>query len=188
MKFGILGGTFDPVHAGHLYMALAARRQLRLDRVIFVPGYAPPHKAGRGCAADMRQRMAMLRTAIAAFPWALISGYEARSGRIVYTVETVGYLRERFGRGNRYFLLIGSDWAGRIRTWKDYPGLARQVSIVACPRSAGTRGRSLLRTPPLPVSSTEIRKRISLGQDISSMVPANVGDYILKHRLYRRKR
>ncbi|MEW6427045.1 MAG: nicotinate-nucleotide adenylyltransferase [Thermodesulfobacteriota bacterium] len=210
-RIGLFGGTFDPVHNGHLAVAEAAAAALALDLLIFMPAAIPPHKDS---PSSLDHRLAMLRLAVADNPLYTVSDLEARRAGPSYTVVTLTELRRQFGREKDFFFIMGADAFAEISTWKEYDRLLDYASLVVAHRPAeaamaeleeGVRrffpqlaregaevwrhpsGNRLLflHLPPVPVSSTEVRKLAAAGDSLAGMIPAAVIRYIHDHRLYR---
>ena len=193
MRIGVLGGTFDPVHRGHLHLARQAQRKLSLDRVFFIPAYLPPHKEEKrheiSPAAD---RLAMLRQALAQDSSFKISLLELRKKRKVYTVETLARLRRRFPRKTEFFLLTGADNLEILDHWKDLKRIFSLCRFVVAARP-GFQKRSApgeilwLAMPPCRISSTAIRRRVREGQKVSHLLPPGIAALIRKRKLYQPK-
>ncbi len=186
MRLGIFGGTFNPIHLGHLILAETARETLALDRVLFVPAARPPHKPAPdllGGAARMR----LLRLATRGHPAFQASDVELRRAGVSYTVDTLRLLRRRFPRST-LFLLVGQDvLAVPWRSWKEIVALS---TIVAARRPGAPTPRRpgpviWLDMPPVAITSSEIRRRIRRGRSIRYLVPEAVARHITRHRLYR---
>jgi nicotinate-nucleotide adenylyltransferase len=193
---GILGGTFDPVHNGHL----AAARQLQgvadLDHVWLMPNATPPHRTAAR-VAPAEDRMRMVELAVASYDGLIPSRMEVDRGGISYTIDTVREL-EREYPGQRFALLIGSDAALQIRSWHDADALLDTASFVIFNRPetalapqtlhelgfAPARSRIVhLDTPA--IAAHQVRDRLARGAPIDDLVPAAVADYIRVHELYR---
>jgi nicotinate-nucleotide adenylyltransferase len=201
-RIGILGGTFDPPHLGHLWLATLAADAIGLDRVLFMPAAQPPHKPGEGMtsAAD---RLLMTRLAIAgddAFELTLIE--MERSGPS-YTIDSVVELRGLYGDEAELFLLMAADSLAQIDTWRQPDELLERIEWVVGPRPGmalpdrsaledrfgGNAARiHLLTGPSLDVSSTAIRERVAAGHAIRYLVPRGVEELIVDRGLYRRER
>ena len=187
--FGILGGTFNPVHRGHLLLAEGALRGLKLDRVLWVPAHLPPHKAV-ACHVSAFDRARMVELAIQGHPGFALSRVELERPPPSYTVDTVDLLRSRFHKAE-WWLLLGSDTAREIPGWRSARRLRRLVRFAAIPRPDDPAGLSvppfvqLLRVQTLPISSSSVRQRVRLGWEIHSCVPAAVARYIEEKGLYR---
>jgi nicotinate-nucleotide adenylyltransferase len=202
VQVGILGGSFDPVHLGHLVVGETARDQLALDRVLFIPAASPPHKLGR-VLASARDRLAMLRLAIRDNPGLDWSDLEIRRGGTSYTLDTLLELRRKLGPAAGLHFLIGADSALELHTWHRARELLDLARFVIIPRPGfdteeldrlrGALGagrvarlkRSLLRSPHLAISSTDLRERVASGRSIRYLVPEPVRRYIERHALYR---
>jgi nicotinate-nucleotide adenylyltransferase len=203
VRLGLLGGSFDPPHLGHLHVARAARDELRLDRLRLVPASQPPHKLGRALAPD-GDRVAMLELLVREEPWLEIDRRELARGGTSFTYDTlVEVLREiDGGRADLYFIL-GSDSLVDLPTWHRAAELVRLATIVTVPRDAKSVQLGLaqirkcvpeaaariadhvLDVEPLPVSSTSIRSRVKAGLPVDELVPASVAAYIARRGLYR---
>jgi len=170
VRIGLLGGTFNPVHYGHLVIAEAARETFRLDRVVFVPAGLPPHK--RAPKTSARHRLAMLRLAVRGNHAFIVSDWEIRQGRVVYTYETLEHFQKTQPRAALYFI-IGSDSLKSLPRWREPRRLRRMCRWVAFPRIDA-------------FASSDIRRRVSRRRSIRYRVPATVERYIQEERLYRR--
>ena len=198
MRLGLLGGTFDPVHRGHLTLAWAGRDELGLDEVLFLPAGQPWRKAGRMIASN-EHRLAMLRRALegeAAFP---VSTLELERPGPSYTVDTLEALRDDRPEDELFFLL-GEDALMDLPNWAR-PQRIMELAMLAVARRADTSPKALeeterrlpglgerviwLKMSAVAVSATEIRERVRGGQPVGDLVPATVEEYIQKQRLYR---
>lgn len=186
MKVGILGGTFDPPHIGHLVGAKRALEQLKLDKVIFVPNNIPPHK--KPPVASAQDRFNMTKLATEGEKYFDVSDYEIKKGGISYTVETV----EHFSKmGYEIYLLIGEDSLYSFHTWKDYKKILELAKIAWFPRINTKKNYSKIpesikiESEILDISSTKIREYVKKGISIRWLVPDKVIDYINKRGLYR---
>ena len=184
MKLGFYGGTFDPIHHGHLILAREAVEKLGLDRLYFIPNAVSPHKTALQSAPGVL-RAEMIRAAIENEPRFDLDDLElARSGAS-YTIDTLLALRERFGPEPKFFYLLGEDNVASLATWRRADELHHLATFVVLCRSE--------RATPLPyvtlerridISATEIRKRIANGQSIRYLVPDKVHDLIIQNALY----
>jgi nicotinate-nucleotide adenylyltransferase len=189
VRVGLLGGTFDPIHLGHLRAAENAREALSLDRVVFVPARTPPH--GKGPLASALDRFAMVALGISGQPAFFLSDIELRRDGPSYTVDTVDEWR-RQRQEDSLFLVVGSDTFPEMSSWKDCDRLFSLCSVAVTPRpGAGDvtppQGRVLYERvdgPSLPVSSTDVRRRVASGLSVRYMVPDGVADYVRKQGLY----
>jgi len=187
-RVGIFGGSFDPVHLGHLVLAESAMEQLDLDRVLFIPASISPFKQDRPPGASPEQRLGMLRAAIAHESRFEIDGRELHREGPSYTIDTV---RELLGDypGVRFILLIGSDNLPDLPHWRDAKELQNIVDIAILDRGGD---EALVAQSGFPVvrrridlSSTEIRERLASGLSVRQMLPAGVYDLIMSEHPYR---
>lgn len=188
-KIGLFGGTFDPVHLGHLLMARAAMEQMGLDKVIFIPSCVPPHKKTPTLfTAD--DRMKMVRMAIKGIAEFEVSDFEINKGGKSYSVDTVRHFCELSGSLDKMFFIVGGDAIKHLDTWKDVDILKSMCSFVSVNRPGYPRGQETLKYHEvtmngIEMSSTEIRKRILSGKSIQFLVPDKVLGYIKRHHLYK---
>ncbi len=189
MKIGILGGSFDPVHLGHLLVARAAREELGLDKVCFVPAAQSPFKPGMP-PAPAPERLRLLRLALAGETSSEIDDLELQRGGVSYTVDTLRHYAEKFP-GAELFYLIGADQTGLLPQWREAAELARLAQFVVAPRPgegapalpAPFRGHAL-RGFPMVVSSSQIRARVKAGLPVTLLTPPAVAEAIANNRLY----
>jgi nicotinate-nucleotide adenylyltransferase len=189
---GILGGTFDPIHYGHLAIAEEARERFGLARVLFMPTGAPPHKPTGRAGAEHRYAMTVLATADN--PAFAVSRLEIDRPGLSYTVDTLRALHEEYP-GAELYMIIGADMALEFHTWRDPEGILAQATVVAATRpgwdlsrlaSLPTAGRILpMDAPGLYLSSTALRARIAEGRSLRYLTPPPVAAYIREHGLYR---
>lgn len=194
-RLGIMGGTFDPVHHGHLTAAAEAHHQLGLDEVVFVPTGRPWQKPEG--VSDPEDRYLMTVLATASNPAFTVSRIEIDHPGPTYTVDTLRRLRAQEPPGTGLFFIVGADAAAQLATWKDpaelfdlaelvvtsRPGADLSGLVRAVPRAAG-RIRTL-QIPELAISSTELRTRVAAGAPIGYLTPEPVAAYIAKRGLYR---
>lgn len=189
MKIGILGGTFNPVHIGHLILAEEARETLGLDKVIFVPAHLAPHKDNIE-TAPAKERYKMISLAIKSNPFFSVSDIEIKRKGISYTIDTVREFRKEFPRGDLFFI-SGSDLLKYLNEWKDLNEVIRMVRFVVATRP----GYALDKLPDyikrvairaVDVSAFEIRKCIAEGRSFRYLVPEVVYEYIEKKKLYKK--
>jgi nicotinate-nucleotide adenylyltransferase len=189
MKLGLFGGSFDPVHLGHLLVAQAAVEELGLDRLFFIPTAQSPFKP-QNHAAPAAARLQWLRLALVGKIHCEVDEQEIRRGGVSYTIETLREYIKRFPDA-QVFYLIGADNAPKLDEWREAGELARLAEFVAIPRPGRTaanfpapfRGR-MLRGFPLGVSSSEIRTRVKTGLTIDHLLPPSVAEAVQNSRLY----
>ena len=191
-RVGVFGGSFDPVHAGHLIMAESVADRLRLDEVVFVPAYRPAHKRHRAIAS-FRHRTSMLRTAIRGNPRFGISTVEGARGGVSFTVDT---LESMSRKGTSLYFIMGEDSLAEFHTWHDPDRIVRLARLAVVPRGttvrraaprlrAAWRKRVVLLDPPrIDISSTEIRRLLRSGKSVRYCVPDRVLSFIRRHGLY----
>ncbi len=197
LRLGVLGGTFDPVHLGHLILAEAAREQLALARVLFVPAGQPWRKAGRSIASA-EDRLAMLRLSVEGNPAFEVSTLELERAGPTYTVDTLEMLREMHGGAELYFVM-GVDALLDLPNWHEpqrilelaTPAVARRPgqpdqAAPAEERMAGLSRRLVwLEMPLIEISASGVRERVRRGLSIRYLVPEGVAVYIRERGLYR---
>ncbi len=169
-KIGILGGSFNPIHCGHLFMARAAMEGIGLDRVIFVPANCSLHKTDRDLA-PARHRLAMARLAVRGQKNFIVSDVEIECGGVSYTVNTARYFRRRYPK-DQLFFIIGEDSIKGLWDWKNIDEILNILSFIAVNRQW------------CPVSSSQIRLRLSRQQGIQGLTPPAVIGYIRQKGLY----
>jgi nicotinate-nucleotide adenylyltransferase len=199
-RIGIFGGTFDPPHIGHLWLAALAAETVRLDRVLFMPASQPPHKRRRGMtgAAD---RLLMTRLAIEGDPLFELTAIEMERAGPSYTVDSIAELERLYGEGDRLFLIMAADSLAQIDTWRDPDLLLESTEWIVGPRpgtdlpAAGALEDRfgpaasrihLLDGPALDLSSSDLRRRVAAGNTIRYLVPRRVEELITARGLYRR--
>jgi nicotinate-nucleotide adenylyltransferase len=189
MKIGLYGGSFDPVHLGHLLVACAAVEEAGLDRLVFIPASRSPFKP-QGEPTPGRHRLQLLRLALAGRPGFEVDDQEIRRGGVSYSIDTVRSYGERFPGGSLFYL-VGEDHVSKLPQWREADELARRVEFVVIPRPGHAalalpppfRGRAL-QGYPLGVSSSQIRERVRFGLPYDFLVPEAVAEAIEKNRLY----
>lgn len=189
MKIGIYGGSFDPVHYGHLLVAQAAMEELGLDKLFFVPAAKSPFKTGTDLA-PANARLQLLRLALAGKTHYEVDDREIQRGGISYTVDTLGSFAKQFPTAE-IFYLIGADNAAKLNEWREPAELAKLAQFVAVPRPGGAaavfpapfRGRTL-KGFAFGVSSTEVRARAKAGLPLDGLVPPAVAEAIRDAKLY----
>jgi nicotinate-nucleotide adenylyltransferase len=197
MRVGVFGGTFDPIHMGHLVSAEEARVKLELERVVFVPARLPPHKLDQ-VVSPVEHRLTMLELAIASNPHFAVSRVDVDRFGPSYTVDTIELLRDEWGSGIEVYFIMGSDSLLDILTWHNPRRLIRLCRFAVVSRPGyqvdldeldallpGVASRvQILNAPELAISSTDIQRRVREGMSIKYQVPEAVEDYIYQHKLY----
>ena len=188
-RIGLFGGSFDPVHLGHLLVAQAAREELALTRLFFIPAAQSPFKPNRQPTAP-GERLRLLHLALAGREWCEIDDQEIKRGGISFTIDTVRNYAERFAQAELFYL-IGADHVAQLPKWREASELARRARFVVIPRPGRAEAPlpdpfigQMLRGFPLAVSSSEIRARIKAGLPLEPLIPAAVAEAIRNNRLY----
>jgi len=212
MRVGLFGGSFNPIHFGHLRSAEEDRETLSLDLVYFIPAASPPHKT-EGDLAPADHRLAMVRLATKGNRHFMASDVEVRRTGRSYTIETVKYFLATLRQPATLYLLMGADQFSELETWKDYEEMVSLCNIAVHTRltenetedtklSLAALARfgysptdnhyvhssghtlSFVETTLLPISATAIRRKIQRGQSINYLAPSDVVDYVQRHALY----
>jgi nicotinate-nucleotide adenylyltransferase len=201
-RIGLMGGTFDPIHYGHLVIAEEVRIALDLAEMIFIPTGQPPHKPGR-VITPAGQRLAMLELAIASNPHFIISLIEMDRPGLSYMVDTLRLLRAQMGTDVELSFVIGWDSLEELHTWHDPQGILAQLDTLVAVGRPGymdeggyndtqletrlpgiSQRLHVVQAPRLSISSTDLRQRIAQGKPIKYQVPEAVEQYIFTHGLY----
>lgn len=197
MRIGVLGGTFDPPHIGHLVIAEEARQELGLAKVYFVPAREPPHKKGEPIS-PMSDRVAMLRLALAENPFFVLSLVEADRPGPSYTVDTVRQLYGEFPPATELFFVLGMDSLAALPSWHEPKRIIEYCTLAVLRRPGysadldslerqipGLKSKVVfIPAPELEISSSDLQARVRAGLSIQYMVPDCVAEYILDHHLY----
>jgi nicotinate-nucleotide adenylyltransferase len=216
-RAGLFGGTFDPIHLGHLRAAEEIREELSLDRIIFIPASIPPHKH-KTHITPPRHRLEMLKLAISENPSFEICNYELKKKTMSYTVDTLRYMNTTYPDSEFYFI-VGNELFSEIETWKEYKELFKLSNFTVITRPGYSEGNSeklllalkndfsyykrkdnvisyreknskiiaFTKIRGLEISSTEIRQYAMSGKSIKYLVPSAVENYILGNNIYRRE-
>ncbi|MGD9142269.1 MAG: nicotinate-nucleotide adenylyltransferase [Dehalococcoidia bacterium] len=200
MNIGILGGTFDPVHNGHLEIVREVKESFVLDRVLFVPAGQSPFKVDYD-VTPAEQRLEMLRLALRNYPEYVISTIEVERPGISYTVDTLAELRRQYDADDELYFILGWDSLEKFGDWREPARIIELTTLVAVPRPGcprpdpgeleksvpGISSRVVfLEKPEIDISSTAIREMVAQEQSIDHMVPQPAAEYIKKQTLYRK--
>lgn len=199
-RLGIFGGTFDPIHMGHLLVAEMARQECDLDKVLFIPAANPPHKSDKHVSPP-NYRFEMTELAIKSNPYFQISDIELKRQGKSYTIDTLKYLRKIYSEECEFWMIVGGDSFRELDTWRNAKELIKlcnfavymrpHVSIDTCKIQAekihGQANSRVLfvEAPMIDISSTDIRDRVAQGKSIRYMVPDAVRKYIIEKRLFK---
>lgn len=198
MKIGIMGGTFDPIHFGHLATAEAVRESFMLDEILFIPAARPPHKRGRN-VTDEKHRLTMTILATRSNKFFKVSDMELKRTGLSYTLDTMNELYKTFGNSTELFFIIGADSLADLSKWHEARELVEKCHFIATTRQGvdvdfsavenyfGAIAKEHIHrvtTPGLEISSTDIREKVRLGRSIKYLVPEVVEEYILREELY----
>jgi nicotinate-nucleotide adenylyltransferase len=216
MRIGLFGGTFDPIHWGHLRSAEEVREAFDLDRVFFIPASVPPHKRGK-TRTPARDRLEMVRLAVAENPRFTVSTVEIARRGVSYSIDTIRHFTETECKGGSLYFIIGLDAFAEIGTWKDFEGIFPLCNFIVTSRpgngyASPLRGTSIavrrlfcydfkrriythrcgtslhfLKLTDFAVSASDIRERERHGKSIRYLVPPSVEAYIKNHGLYKKK-
>ena len=196
VRLGIMGGTFNPIHLGHLMIAEEARQVFDLEQVLFIPSYMTPNKEVHGATAQ--QRLEMTRLATADNPYFTVSDLEMHRQGPSYTVDTIHYLQDHYGHRYSFYFISGTDTIQDLHNWNQPEEILRLCHVIGATRPDGTAGidpviesfgdlgKHILRlpVPTMDISSTELRRRLQTGRSVRYMIPPSVLDYIRKNGIY----
>jgi len=189
MRIGILGGTFNPIHIGHLVLAEEAKEKLNLEKVIFVPVYIPPHKKDKEIT-EADDRLKMVSLAIRGNPSFEASTFEIDSKATSYSIETLREFKRKYGEDTKLFFITGADSLGELFSWKGLDEIFKLSQFIVANRP----GYDIANLPkeveavtitPLEISSSQIRRKIKEGKSIRYLVPEAVREYISAKGLYK---
>lgn len=198
MKILIFGGTFNPVHNGHIHMCRAAQDAVCPDMTLIIPTYIPPHKSVESILVGSDDRMQMCRLAFGNLKNTVVSDIEVTAQQKSYTVLTLEKLKKIYD-DSEIFMLCGADMFLTLKTWYRYDELIKLATVCVVPRGDKMNEISdyarfvendggncvIINAPTVDISSTEIRRKIASDEDISELVPNTVDEYIKKHNLFR---
>lgn len=188
MRIGILGGTFNPIHIGHLILAEEAYFKLKLDKLVFVPAFMPPHKEPE-IVINPKHRLEMVKMAIEDNRAFEVSTVEIDAKKKSYSIETLKEFRSVYGEDSQLFFITGSDSLKDLFSWRDINDIFKLSNFIVASRP----GYPLKEVPkevqtvvitPIEVSSEDIRRRVKEERSIRYLVPENVRKYISAHNLY----
>lgn len=195
MNIAILGGTFNPIHLGHIAMAEYVLGNSHMDKICFLPNGKPPHKAG-DIIIDKKHRLEMVKLATKDNPDFYISDYELNQEKNCYTVDTIRYFNAL--DNNKYYFIIGADSLFQLSSWKNAEELKKICSFIICNRDTNKDTQreverlkaegcdiTLTDMPMVDIDSTTIRERVKNNLDIKDFVPEGVAQYIAENSLYR---
>jgi nicotinate-nucleotide adenylyltransferase len=198
VKIGVLGGTFDPVHRGHIMMAEEARKALGLSEVLMVPAGQPMSRTGH-CVTSAADRLAMVRLAAAGRPWLKVSVMEIERPGPSYTVDTIAALIKQYGPADEIYFILGWDSLAQLPTWHEPSRLVSLCRLAAVPRPGhprpdmraleraipGISGKVVfLQRPRVDISASAIREMVSRSEPVEHIIPEQVAAYIKEHGLY----
>ena len=200
-RVGLIGGTFDPIHYGHLVIAEEVRAALNLTEMIFIPAGHPPHKSEQ-LITPAQYRVAMLERAIASNPHFSISLIEVERTEPSYTADTLRLLREQWGQDTALYFVIGWDSLEELHTWYEPQEMLTQLTHLVAVKRPGYEEEAeytkilesrlpgisqkllVISAPQLEISATELRQRVAEGRPIKYQLPESVEQYIATHKLY----
>jgi len=188
-RLGILGGTFDPPHNGHIAIARAALKECNLQKIIFIPAKYPPHKPIEKVTSEP-DRLNMLKLAVKDHAEFEVSDIELKRDGLSYTIETLREIRKR-NPGIEIVFIIGADNISEMESWFKPDEILNTATVVAFNRpgfAPAGRFKSLIKMfkmPPVNISSTEIREKVKAGKTVSELVPIAVNDYLRNNSLYK---
>jgi len=188
-RVGILGGTFNPIHIGHLIMAQAAFQKCNLDKVLFIPSFKPPHKSDKSVLST-QHRLLMVRRAVRGNSHFEASDIEVKRKGRSYSIDTVLQLRKMAKNKTKFYFIIGEDSLALLHGWKRIKELEKIVTFVVVNRPGKGKIKSKIKTksismPDIDLSSSFLRRQIAKGKRVEYLIPALVYDYIGKKKLYR---
>jgi nicotinate-nucleotide adenylyltransferase len=200
-RLGIAGGTFDPIHIGHLIIAEIARQEFHLDKVVFIPTGTPPHKLNYNVTPS-HHRYEMTKAAITGNPYFEVSAMEVERKGLTYSIDTLKELKSIYSDKTEFFFIIGGDTLFEVKGWKEASRVVKECSLLVYHRPGWDRRREeaeadllqrdmgasvyFIQGPVLDISSTDIRQRVMKDKTIHYLVPPSVEEYIYSKRLYQK--
>ncbi len=199
-RIGIFGGSFDPIHFGHIYLAIQAKDEAELDRIIFVPANLQPFKLDRK-ATDGRHRAEMIELSLQNYDGAIVSAYELNKDEVSYTINTLNHFRDEFGNNAEIYFITGTDAFLKIDTWKNADEILSGYSFIIGSRP-GYKDDELemkikeikaeygcdiivVHNTQIDISSTELRKKLKNGESVKDYINPKVERYIQENGLYK---
>jgi len=185
-RIGLFGGTFNPIHIGHLAMAQMVSEKFSLDKIVFVPSHWPPHKSRKN-VISARHRYRMVRLAVKGNANFTVSDYEIKKRGKSYSIHTIEYFRKRHPKRTKFFFIIGGDSLTTLNKWKRIQEILKLVTFIAVRRKGfhpRKKGNVRLIDLDLRISSSDLRSRLKQGKSIKYLTPDSVDQYIRKCRLY----
>lgn len=197
MKIGVFGGTFNPIHNSHIYLSREYAAQLELDRMVIVPSFIPPHKHAENLASG-EDRLAMCRLATQDLPLFHVTEFEIKQQGKSYTYKTLRHILEKYP-GSELYLIMGGDMFMTVQDWRLAPEIFKMATLCGAQREQGeltmmeihkqvleNQGAKciIINIEAQPLSSTQVRKMIAAGEDVSNLLHPDVWEYIIAHGLY----
>ncbi len=195
MKIGLFGGTFDPIHLGHLIVMENVLNFMNLDKIIILPSSNPPHKLNKD-KTDVKLRVDMVKKAIENNNRIILSTFEADNNEVIYSYQTINYFKEKYS-ADEFYYIMGEDSFMNIESWKNYKDLLRenlivfarssidsQSSLVKKVKETNKENIHLINNLNINISSTLIRNLLKDGKSIRYLVTDNVYDFIMENKLY----
>ncbi len=190
-RIGFFGGTFNPIHMGHLAIAQMAQERFKLDKVIFIPSHQPPHK-NIAPLASAKDRYKMVRLATAGNEYFEVSDVETKRIGKSYTVDTLRHFREIYPAKVKFFFIIGGDSLGTLAQWKNIDEILKLATFIVVNRPGYSDIKNIkhltVTKPGIDISSSYLRERINSGTSVRYLVPEAIYHYIIKHGLYKTKK
>jgi nicotinate-nucleotide adenylyltransferase len=190
MNIAIMGGTFNPIHFGHLFLAEEIRHAFQFDKILIIPTYRPAHKEVAG-GIDPKDRLRMCERAVRGYGCFQVDDCEIVRGGISYMIDTLEEVNSRYKPDGRIGLVMGDDLIPAFSQWKKAPELARRARIIIVHRLSASRQpapfpHEYFENKVIPLSSSEIRERIRTGLPVRFLIPESVYDYIEEKSLYKK--